>query len=858
MVQPGQTWRFDAAGTWTDWFIECGPDGYENRLADLLDISPRVGGEPWFCLMGQVVPDGDPFRIGLGVTRTFDAAGEVQVFANDKPGMYWNNSGRVTLRIEPVARTAAALDTVAASVTDAEARAAQRPAERMLQPARARPRRAPESWLARFWADCQETEEKTRGIPFIAALVVLTGWVLAFTDQGKDLVVTVAEDATDPVTGLGWTIWLCATLTLFSLQAWFWSRAIVVYSYGAERGHWRPRWLLEQTPRLLAFIPFGFLAVALGFSGMKSSLVFIIPLLLIGVAIVALLVVREDVVHFIANHGPTRIRKTLATRPGAFRSAWILFSYAVATSAWLFATFLPVRSSQALGPAATVFLAVSSIVPVMATLIHLGRLARLPVVGALLVLAFAVSLMPWADNHGVGRRAPFATLGWPSTPSPQDSPAVAYRRWKLQAPPAGSVTPMIFVAAEGGASRAGYWTTETLSTLQDATAGRFSDSVFAITSVSGASVGAVGFIAALDDRPAGRAALRPGLEQYAAKDSLSPALAGMLFPDLVQRFTPLALLPDRGETIERSWEVSWADRCRSRATCDDQLFKKRFMSLWPTGTNAAWSPALLIEGASQETGKRIITSNLNLSDPASRQVDVDDYHDLTHTDPAVSTAILNGARYPWISPAGTFENIHGAGPQHVLDGGYFDATGDEVTRELAHAMLQSGAAAKPSVPPDNLAPVFLVIGNCAPQSPAATGWAAGIAQWVQGRTADLTAPLSGLYKGRDAHAAHIIRALRFDLTGAPPTGAEARCPQTIAVGRFEGRTAYFVPVKLCSIEGESVPLDWVLSRQAQSQMRQAAGNERGKHCLAADNIAWLEQFLKTGVASPIPQLRDGS
>ena len=35
-------------------------------------------------------------------------------------------------------------------------------------------------------------------------------------------------------------------------------------------------------------------------------------------------------------------------------------------------------------------------------------------------------------------------------------------------------------------------------------------------------------------------------------------MTGMMFPDLLQRFLPAALLPDRAETLERSWEAAWA------------------------------------------------------------------------------------------------------------------------------------------------------------------------------------------------------------------------------------------------------------------------------------------------------------
>lgn len=47
---------------------------------------------------------------------------------------------------------------------------------------------------------------------------------------------------------------------------------------------------------------------------------------------------------------------------------------------------------------------------------------------------------------------------------------------------------------------------------------------------------------------------------------------------------------------------------------------------------------------------------------------------------AASTAILNGARFPWISPGGRLEGELGV--QHVVDGGYFDGSGVQDARAI--------------------------------------------------------------------------------------------------------------------------------------------------------------------------------
>lgn len=42
------------------------------------------------------------------------------------------------------------------------------------------------------------------------------------------------------------------------------------------------------------------------------------------------------------------------------------------------------------------------------------------------------------------------------------------------------------------------------------------------------------------------------LLRFVGQNALGPAMIGMLFPDLLQRFLPVAVLPDRAETQERS------------------------------------------------------------------------------------------------------------------------------------------------------------------------------------------------------------------------------------------------------------------------------------------------------------------
>jgi hypothetical protein len=112
------------------------------------------------------------------------------------------------------------------------------------------------------------------------------------------------------------------------------------------------------------------------------------------------------------------------------------------------------------------------------------------------------------------------------------------------------------------------------------------DSIFAISSVSGGSVGAVLMRALIDldrvqeaelgwknpdDRvvcDSGEAAPQPYLSclrVFMRRDFLAAAFSGMFFTDLMQRVWPAAWgrFPDRAETLERSWEASWDEMIAS-------------------------------------------------------------------------------------------------------------------------------------------------------------------------------------------------------------------------------------------------------------------------------------------------------
>jgi hypothetical protein len=177
----------------------------------------------------------------------------------------------------------------------------------------------------------------------------------------------------------------------------------------------------------------------------------------------------------------------------------------------------------------------------------------------------------------------------------------------------------------------------------------------------------------------------------------------------------------------------------------------------------AGRPILIVNGASEETGRRILTSTVDLGSA----VDADDFHRIVKRDVAISTAIHNGARFPWISPAGTLTAEDGA-HGHILDGGYFDAAGVAALGELAEAIAAlperkqdklhfifvfigyDGATEESRPPGQQPEPGYLPTGGTLAAAPPASTASAPDQQRSTTRQRD-KAPLNGLFASRTAH-----------------------------------------------------------------------------------------------------------
>jgi hypothetical protein len=122
-------------------------------------------------------------------------------------------------------------------------------------------------------------------------------------------------------------------------------------------------------------------------------------------------------------------------------------------------------------------------------------------------------------------------------------------------------------------------------------------------------------------------------------------------------------------------------------------------------TVARWIPLLVLNGTSEATGGRIITTLLaftynlppqqcpTINDDGKCRIFVqaERFHDLLPdqavlNDVRLSTAALNSARFPLISPPGAIRNKDDQIVDRIVDGGYFENYGSLSAKELASAI----------------------------------------------------------------------------------------------------------------------------------------------------------------------------
>jgi hypothetical protein len=248
--------------------------------------------------------------------------------------------------------------------------------------------------------------------------------------------------------------------------------------------------------------------------------------------------------------------------------------------------------------------------------------------------------------------------------------------------------PVYLVIADGGASRSGYWVSSVLSALQDDSGNgdKFSEHLFCLAGASGGSVGNAAFYSMLAKHRQDSFLLQS--KELLRQDFLSPVIFRWLGSDVLKHLFPWVPIDDRAAALERAMENFELEKLKS------SKFSERYSDVADTTGKL---PLLFINVTQVQRGQPSVISPVRLEGFSAR-LDVLDrvrrhHQDTTRGDLNFSTAVVMGARFPYVSPGG------GIGNEFFADGGYFDNTGAGIVHEMMQYLhskiLNDSSALKP-------------------------------------------------------------------------------------------------------------------------------------------------------------------
>jgi hypothetical protein len=638
-----------------------------------------------------------------------------------------------------------------------------------------------------------------------AALLV---YLFAFNDQGQDLLRISAELGFSP-RGLLWNLPFLLGTGLLSFSLWHSARLLLGRDFptypldprfAAPGRRWLPRLLGAVVPVAIGLSYFVLESgTRLGRGGLGALF------LVLGLGLLAFYVVRRRLpgadrtllLEVRPDHLPASHRRAMA---GAILGSFLLLA------AFL---LLPVGLPQIIGAPAIAVLGVAGIAlfgSMVLTYLFLARGAP-PATTLALLVALAAGLVN--DNHQVRVAEEVPALE-------RLAPAEHYARWRQQHPvrgPAGSGA-VVLVSASGGGIRAAYWTASVLAHMEGIPG--FGDHLFAISGVSGGSLGAATYVTLKAGPPGGGpTGLLAGAREVLARDFLSPVVAGLLFTDLAQRFLPLPIPgADRQRFLERSWEAAFRGEARL-------MFAGAFTALY-SGERRFRLPSLLLNSTVVETGQRAVVSNLSLQD-FSDTVDLLD-PDLATRGVRVSSAAGLSARFTYVSPAATVAR-RPEGALRVVDGGYFENSGAASIADLLNLMRHSGESHRPILVLIRNDPEAPGVCRGPAGAPAQGGEPAATEAGFNASVSDVLAPVQTLLHTRQA------RGRLAEVEAARAVEALGGVVVEVSLAAVAGQklAAAASPAQRARVRARLIepPLGWSLSEEVRAAMDAVLDAETG-------------------------------
>lgn len=543
------------------------------------------------------------------------------------------------------------------------------------------------AWLQKLWAIVRAPLVFLKPIRFVVIPLLLLLVGLIWAAQGQDSIRALV-DFDKKCAHWGVIGWFVVWTTLLALQSWYWARQLLRVDF-PDREEGEHETLETFTPRALGALAFLIAIAALIRAAFRygpgwdyTTFVITVTCVLLGIM---LLLFLWFVVWRRKKIGPSpRVADHTSLAPV---TKGILRATLIAALLFIIWTAVSPLTAGILFPSPVLLMFSAALwVGVGSWIAYKEDLYRIPLVLTLLILALIFSY--FNDNHTI------RTLDAPVPARPNI--ATHFDQWyaKLQAE-SGNPNPAVYiVATEGGGIRAAYWTAAVLTAIQEQSP-EFSKHLFAISSVSGGSLGSATFTSLVasgkngghDDCGQDQQSIRFAAQQALSYDFLAPTLGSLLHADLAQRFLPVGFIPDRQRALEHGWERGWKVGVRPA----DDYFGSGMLAMYSAHANDLL-PSMFLNATNVERGRRSIASNCAI-DP-KEVADTDDLFAELKRDMPISAAAGNSARFTYVSPAGSlrpdgkyYTDLQG----HVVDGGYFENSGAATATDIARVVKAAHA-----------------------------------------------------------------------------------------------------------------------------------------------------------------------
>ncbi len=581
--------------------------------------------------------------------------------------------------------------------------------------------------LTDIWKDLYDVVSLLR---VQVAITILTIILLLVPAQILEVYTVMASDVG--------SFWLQLIMTFlgvgfFTLMSWYSGRRLTLYSeldtLNAASGSHLKQGLVQWVPRILAILPVGSLAaiwiIDPRFASQEGAKVSIAIFQWSGVVLLAATIVFFLFVTYRTKFGSlfsqssssfVNAERTYDTgeeedpvkamKYGLDRTIRFVYitAFGLPIAVFLAVVLAPIEFPKAMGTIlfVTVFMGGMAFYLSAAQLIY--KRYNIPATFLVIAMILIWSLLDINDNHRIRTETvevtkelelPKAFETWLKARKDRDHYSAENTKY-----------PVYIIAAEGGGIYAAHHAAVWLSRMQDICPS-FAQHVFAISGISGGSVGASVFAGLIDsDLPDhiksvqndryqpckmiedNEVRTRGGeYEQHAddvlSADLLSPLVAGMLSTDFAQRFLPYPIeVFDRARALEDAIVDGWAD-----AGFEKTLLTRPIVNAWrPDGV----APALVLNTTRVDTGERVVAAPFRMKWNQSEIRSVGHYGQ-PGEDVSIRTAAALSARFTYVTPAGWVKSDPGRDLGHkirLVDGGYFENSGVDTASDIWDAVNQ--------------------------------------------------------------------------------------------------------------------------------------------------------------------------